>query len=258
MTAYVCAIIMEDRNEKGMKHMKRTTRVILLVAVVFAAGVFAALVYGGVIRLNRPSDQDYPVRGVDVSEYQGTIDWTKIAAQGIDFAYVKATEGSSAVDSRFADNFPGAQAAGLRVGAYHFFSFDTPGDMQAANYIANVPAQEDLLPPVIDLEFYGEYQNNPLPADEVWPQLQAALDALEAAYGKKPIIYTTERSYDLYVSGHDAPYDIWIRSTYFSPRVKGWTIWQYTGRGKLDGYDGEEIYIDLNVFNGNEDAFAVY
>lgn len=238
--------------------MKGRTRSILLAAALLAAGILALLVYTGAIRFNTPSEADYPVRGVDVSAHQGEIDWAKIAAQGIDFAYIKATEGSAYVDPYFSQNLAGATEAGLRAGAYHFFSFDSAGKTQAENYVAAVPARDGLLPPVVDLELYGAYASDPPPADEVWPELQATLDALEAAYGKKPVIYVTDRTYDLYISGRDVPYGIWIRSVFFSPRVESWIFWQYADKGTLDGYAGEEKYIDLDVFYGSEAEFAGY
>ncbi len=244
--------------EQGGMFMNRRTGVLAFLALILIAGAFFYLVYAGVIRLNKPSETDYPVRGVDVSEYQGEIDWAKIAAQGIDFTYIKATEGSSYADPYFAQNLPGAEAAGLRAGAYHFFSFDSPGLSQAESFIRTVPARDSMLPPAVDLELYGAYQEDPKPADDVWLELQATLDALKAAYGKRPVLYVTDRAYDLYVSGRDLPYDIWIRSVYLSPRVENWTFWQYSDKGTLDGYAGEEKYIDLNVFDGSEAEFAAY
>ena len=117
---------------------------------------------------------------------QGAIDWDTLCGEGISFAYIKATEGSSHVDPRFADNWMGARGRGLRVGAYHFFSFDSPGDAQAQNFIARLPAGEIDLPPVVDVELYGKYRRDPKPADEVWAELKKTLDALEAEYGVKP------------------------------------------------------------------------
>jgi lysozyme len=238
--------------------MNRLTRAALFAAALLAAGVFAFLIYAGAIRFNRPSEADYPVRGVDVSEYQGEIDWAVLAAQGIDFAYIKATKGSSHVDPYFAQNIRGALAAGLRAGAYHFFSFDSAGLAQAENFIAAAPAIDGMLPPAIDLELYGAYKLDPKPADEVWSELQDTLDALEAAYGKRPVIYVTGRAYDLYMSGRDVPYDIWIRSVFFAPRAEDWVLWQYSDKGKLDGYSGKERYIDLDVFRGSEAEFEAY
>ena len=74
----------------------------------------------------------------------------------MDFAFLKATEGSSLQDVRFAQNWANAQAAGVRVGAYHFFSYDSPGETQADNFISAVPVTPGALPPVVDIEFYGD------------------------------------------------------------------------------------------------------
>ena len=117
-------------------------------ALLLLLGILAALVWNGVILLNYPSVEKYPVRGVDVSAYQGEIDWDTLALQGISFAYIKATEGSSFVDKCFDYNYAQAKKTGLRVGAYHFFSFDSGGDTQAENFIATVEPCENMLPPV--------------------------------------------------------------------------------------------------------------
>ena len=71
-----------------------------------------------------PSKQDYPVRGVDLSYYQGNIDWDVLASQGVDFCFIKATEGIDHNDSQFAQNWETAQSAQIYVGAYHFFRFE--------------------------------------------------------------------------------------------------------------------------------------
>ena len=97
----------------------------------------------------------YPVRGVDVSNFQGEVDWNTLSAQNISFAYIKATEGSSYKDERFDYNWKNASDCDLRIGAYHFFSFESSGETQAGNFIKTVKAVDDMLPPVIDVEYYG-------------------------------------------------------------------------------------------------------
>ncbi len=251
----------------SMKHVKRKIkkkRLFLIggIALVFVAMLcFLYAVYTGRVQLNRPSADNYPIRGVDVSSYQGTVDWAVMAAQDIDFAFLKATEGSGLTDPTFAANFKNAVNSGLRVGAYHFFSYDSPGETQADNFIAAVPKTEGMLPPVVDLEFYGDYNHDPMDAEQCHAILIPLLEKLEAHYGVKPILYVTENSYDLYVRGALEDYDVWARSIFGKPsflRHRDWTFWQYTNRAHLDGYDGEEYYIDMNVFNGDEDAFRKY
>lgn len=234
---------------------------VVIAAILFAAGIFFSLVYTGAIRLNTPSEQEYPVRGVDVSAYQGEIDWDVLAAQGISFVFIKATEGSSFVDAKFAENYAGANRTNLRVGAYHFFSYDSTGKTQAENFCKTVPKVDGMLPPVIDLEFYGDKAKDPPEAEAVRQQLDVLLERLEAHYGQKPVFYATEKSYRLYLADHYPDYDIWIRSVYFKPGLsdgRTWTFWQYSDKGVLAGYNGEEKYIDLNVFYGTEEAWSQY
>ena len=214
-----------------------------LVAVVLAAA------WMGYIPLNHPGQE---VRGVDVSHYQGDIDWPVLVAQGrLQFAYIKATEGSAGVDEYFEANWNGAREAGLRAGAYHFFSYDSPGADQAAHFIDTVPAVSGALPPAIDVEFYGDYDKSPAPVDAVVPQLQAMIDALTAHYGRAPVIYCTDRSYRLYVQGRFEDCGVWIRSVYGAPRRPlDWVFWQYDARARLKGYSGAEQFIDMDVFYG--------
>ena len=87
------------------------------------------------------------------------------------------------------------------------------------------------------------------------------LQALEDHYGQKPILYATEKSYRLYLSGDYDEYDIWIRNVITKPELsdhRNWRFWQYTNREKLSGYHGDEQYIDMNVFNGTAQEFAQY
>lgn len=231
----------------------------VLTAVCVLAALTAMLTAMKVIKWNEFIAARYEVRGVDVSHYQGEIDFDCLAHQGMRFAFIKATEGSSHIDERFAENFAAASEAPLRAGFYHFFSYDSEGVSQAANYIANVSAKADMLPPVIDVEFYGTYLRRPADAQLVQPQLRTMVDALEAHYGVKPIIYCTMRAYRMYIEGAFDDCDLWIRSVYFAPDAGiPWMFWQYTDDARLDGYAGEESRIDVNVFRGSEEDFKRY
>ena len=118
-----------------------------------------------------------------------------------------------------------------------------------------------MLPPVIDLEFYGEFAENPLSKEDVDKELQSMISALEDYYGLKPIIYATEDSYELYLANDYEEYDIWIRNVKTKAKTsdnRQWTFWQYTNREQLSGYNGDEKFIDMNVFFGSEDEFAAY
>lgn len=239
------------------KPVKTMLFAIILLLVVGVALII--LLWYGVLLFNTPSSKKYPVRGVDVSAYQGEIDWQTLSAQGIDFVFIKATEGSSYVDSRFQFNFSEAQKTNLRVGAYHFFSFDSGGTTQAENFIGNVPKIDSMLPPVVDFEFYGDWKNTSPNKDEALSELNILLSLLEQYYGMKPILYATEEIYFQYLDKGYEDYDLWIRNVLTRPdaKIENWTFWQYTNREKLPGYSGPEIYIDMNVFNGTKEDFEI-
>ena len=141
-----------------------------------------------------PDDARYPSQGIDVSHHQGTIDWGLLPAQGVDFAYIKATEGSDHRDLRFFDNWAGAERARVPHGAYHFFTLCGPGAAQAANFIAMVPVERMTLPPAVDLEFGGNCAARPSPA-ALRTELSAFIAVVEAHYRRPVTLYLT-REFD--------------------------------------------------------------
>lgn len=249
---------MTDRT--SVRRPRKAARRLLIVAsaVIVALGVLAGLVWSGIVWPGRVFASGHEVRGVDVSVYQGDIDWPVLASQDVDFAYVKATEGSSWVDPEFEENWHGAGGTELLIGAYHFMSFESSGEEQAAHVIATVPEPGDL-PVAIDVEFYGEFFDEPPSRAEVDRILAPLLERLTDHYGTAPVIYATPEAYDRYIAGRYGDSPIWIRSVVLPPRLetgRDWTFWQYSHRDRLRGYRGEERYIDMNVFHGNEQELA--
>ena len=248
-------------KSKFQHFIKRKKRLIISIIIISIIAIIVAMFYNGILLFNNPSAKKYPIQGVDVSAYQGDIDWKKLAGQDIDFAFIKATEGSNFVDEKFQDNYKDAIDAGIRVGAYHFFSYDSSGEVQGENFISVVDKTDNMLPPVIDIEFYGDKARNLPDVEKTKKELGILLSKLEEHYGMKPIIYATKKSYDLYIANDYCDYDIWIRDVLTKPKLsdnRTWTFWQYTSRKKLEGYIGEEKYIDVNVFYGSEKEFAKY
>jgi lysozyme len=235
----------------------RRVRVLLtaLAAMLIMLAMAFLLTERGVLWPNRLVAARYEVRGVDVSSYQGNIDWPTIAGQDVDFAYVKATEGSSFTDRWFEANLRGAREAGLLVGAYHFFSFESSGRAQAAHVLATVPDDDDLLPVAIDVETYGDFHARPPDAAAVRAELAALVKTLRTR-GTEPVIYATRSAYDTYIADGFPDTPIWIRSVYVPPIMsdgRAWTFWQYSDRDRLAGYDGDEAFVDMNVFHGDLD-----
>ena len=237
--------------------MSKKAKIILagIIFLLISAVIIFQLTINGIIWPNTPSSKKYPVRGVDVSNYQGDIQWDILTQQDVGFAFIKATEGSSFVDMSFEKNWAYAIDSGVLTGAYHFFSYDSSGAAQAENFINIVPKIKGTLPPVIDVEFYGDKEANLPPYDQVYAELSSMLDILEEYYGVKPIIYTTQKAYNLYISEEFNAYPLWIRNILFKPSQE-WTFWQYSNRGRLDGYNGDERFIDLNVFKYSYDELV--
>jgi lysozyme len=204
------------------------------------------------INFGRKTPKDYPVHGVDVSRWQGEINWPKLRAQGANFVYIKATDGGDHLDPMFKKNWREAHAAGLKRGAYHFFYWCRTGASQADWFIRNVPKVEGALPPVIDVEWnhLSNCKRRP-PRAEVLEKMQVFMDRLEAHYGQRPIIYTAPDFYADNLKGAFPNHPFWLRAVAQHPSKvypgRDWVFWQYSGSGLSKGVKGK---IDLNVFHG--------
>ena len=234
--------------------VKRMLQVLVVIAA--AAGMLTILflaVKTRKLQVNRWVVKDSDIVGVDISEYQADVDMEKLAEQNVQFIYMKATEGSGFTDSRFADNWAAAAEHGIPAGAYHFFSFDSPGSMQAQNYIDTVgPLGDRSLIPAVDVEFYADKRNDPPEREELIRELGDFLDALEEEYHVKPMIYAPREICEKYLLGHFDEYPRWVRSIYYPVTFEtgsSWVLWQYSDTGELEGYLGGEHYIDLDVLN---------
>lgn len=241
---------------------KSKTQLCLLIAsCTLAAAILLILVlfFQGIVRFNEPGSK-YPVKGVDISAHQGQADWPLLASQGISFAFIKATEGSSYTDPQYAANIKGALSAGLAAGAYHFFSFESPFSTQLEHFHAVAGDLSGMLPPVVDVEFYGSFRSaRDIDAAAVKRELRGFVDGLRRIYNKTPVIYTTQAAKNSILGSDFDDCDLWIRSVYLpvSP-TENWRFWQYNDRARLKGYNGRERFIDMNVFNGSREEFYEY
>ena len=238
----------------------RTTRWIAIgLGAVALIAILAVLLYlRGVYRFSYPDPVTYPVRGIDISHHQGAIDWRRVAAQNIRFVYLKASEGGDWTDPSFADNLERAQAAGLAVGAYHYFTLCASGPAQARNFIRTVPAAPALdLPPAIDLEYVGNCAARP-GNGRLARELKAFIAIVTARYHKTPVIYSTQSFFEDYLDADPAfaAHPLWVRNLF------GETSWsrgrivmfrQFASHARLAGIDGP---VDLNVFAGSKKQFA--
>ena len=201
-------------------------------------------------------DANYPdgfaIHGIDISHYQGNINWDKLSDATIDgfplkFVIVKSTEGSSAIDENFNDNFYQAREYGFIRGAYHFWSNKSSARAQANFFLKQVHLEEGDLPPVLDVEHKPKNRS----VEDFQRDVLTWLHIVEDKYHVKPIIYTYYKFKEQYLSApvfDDYPY--WIAHYYVEKvEYKGkWNFWQHTDAGRLDGIRG---YVDLTIFNGS-------
>ena len=191
----------------------------------------------------------YSMHGIDVSHYQGDINWKMLeqTRQGkfpVQFIFMKATEGGDFSDDKFVANFDSAKAHGFIRGAYHFYNPKTGADKQADFFIRSVKLEPGDLPPVLDIEKKGK------DVKKLQQDLKIWLRKVESHYGVKPIIYASYKFKTKYLN--DSIFDTypyWIAHYYVdSVRYQGeWKFWQHTDVGTLPGIDEK---VDLNVFNG--------
>jgi len=211
---------------------------------------------------SRPTPKDYPIHGIDVSKYQGDIDWDQVAHNGVRFAWIKATEGGDHLDERFQANWEGARRVGIPRGAYHFVYWCRDPKEEIDWFEQHVPVEDDALPPVLDVEPTPDSKTCRRHLERATTQadMQAMLLELERHYGKKPIIYTPIDFYEaILADGAFADYPMWVRSTKHHPSVRygsrPWKFWQYQADGTMPGIDG---HVDRNAFYGTQaqwDAF---
>jgi len=190
----------------------------------------------------------FDIHGIDVSHYQAKVNWDSIASQNINFAFVKATEGETHVDSLFLKNWSEIKRVGMKRGAYHFFRPKISASKQASNFIKHVQLKEGDLPPVLDVEVSdGVSDEALLTSVQVW------VEAVENHYGVRPIIYTNLKFFNRIVEDNFDNYPIWIaryntREPYLGYK-RDWTFWQYGNRGQLNGIKG---FVDFKVFRGTQ------
>lgn len=196
--------------------------------------------------------EGYKIHGIDISHYQGKIDWEQlknamIKGCPVRFVIIKSTEGSSRLDENFRENFNQARDFGFIRGVYHFWSNKSTAREQAYYFLDQVHLTDGDLPPVLDIEHK--------PADKSVEDFQRDvltwLHIVEDKYHAKPIIYTYYKFKEQYLSApvfDDYPY--WIAHYYVDKvQYKGkWKFWQHTDVGKLPGIKG---YVDFNIYNGS-------
>uniref|UniRef100_UPI004024CAB2 glycoside hydrolase family 25 protein n=1 Tax=Prevotella sp. TaxID=59823 RepID=UPI004024CAB2 len=196
--------------------------------------------------------EGYEIHGIDISHYQGKIDWEQLKNAMIEgcpvrFVIIKSTEGASRLDDHFRENFNQVRDYGFIRGVYHFWSNKSSAREQAYYFLDKVHLTEGDLPPVLDIEHKPADKS----VDDFQRDVLTWLHIVEDKFHAKPIIYTYYKFKEKYLSApvfDDYPY--WI-AHYYVDKVQyqgKWKFWQHTDAGKLPGIKG---YVDFNIYNGS-------
>ncbi len=211
------------------------------------------------------------VDGLDVSHWQGTINWNQVANAGYVFTFAKGTEGVGWTDVKFFYNMDAGNDAGVMMGVYHFARPDLGNSAAAeANYFLSVAGdylESGYLRPVLDLEVGTSLGKTALSAWVVeW------METVENRTGISPLLYANPNYVNYYLNESVTEYDLWIahwtcepEPSFYYPNTGSWhdwAFWQYSGPGGCGdnaGYvPGITTNIDLNIFNGVEAGLQEY
>jgi lysozyme len=197
------------------------------------------------------------VKGIDVSYYQGAIDWAAARADGVEFAFIRASDGLGYIDSRFEQNWAGAKAQGILRGAYQFFRPSQDPIAQAELLLGKLDGSPGELPPVIDVENDGG-----LLPEEVEAAVRAWIGRVRPAIGREPIIYTGFYFWRDEVGAPDLTASPLWHAQYttaecpnIAPPWTAWAFWQFTSMGRVAGIAGD---VDVNRWNGTREALSSF
>jgi GH25 family lysozyme M1 (1,4-beta-N-acetylmuramidase) len=205
------------------------------------------------------------LEGIDVSQWQGAINWSQVKSSGKQFALIRASAGSLTVDEWYASNRSSAKANGLKIGAYHYANPDSAANdaLNEANFFLSLatPARGELIP-TLDVEVTNGLS---VAAMQAW--VSTWLQRVTSVLGVRPMIYTSPSFWTTYLGDTtqfaDAGYRLWIAHWGVDqPRIpasnwggRGWTFWQYTSSGTVPGISGN---VDLDRYNGSQLASSLF
>jgi GH25 family lysozyme M1 (1,4-beta-N-acetylmuramidase) len=244
---------LESRSAPPRRRRGLLSALTILASIVLTVGTLA---------IAAPAQAQTRLPGIDVSHWQGSINWTSVKNAGIEFAYIKATEGTSFKDSRFNTNYVAAYNAGIIRGAYHFARPAASSGAAQATYFASNggawSADNRTLPGVLDIEHnpsgamcYG------LSTTQMRNWILDFYNTYKTRTGRDVVIYTTASWWNTCTgswTGMASRSPLWIAhwgvSTPTLPagwNSTTWTFWQYTATGRVSGISGD---VDRNHFNG--------
>lgn len=240
-------VVQKLRRNRFLKRLTSLVGYTTLTSIALLAG-FIQYQYPSKFTENVHLSNNGYVFGIDVSHYQGKINWPEVkqSKHPIKFVFVRATMGKDGKDKRFEENFVAAKKYGYIRGAYHYYRPSENSTQQFANFKQTFKFQKGDFYPVLDIEDYSKYGN-----DNLRKGVKNWLTLTEQTYGVKPIIYTGLDFYKRVIKGHFKGYPLWIAAYHGTKsRLKGinWDFHQFTDRVRIKG-----IYtpVDGNDFKGS-------
>jgi lysozyme len=190
--------------------------------------------------------------GIDVSHFQGTVNWNQVADAGVNFVFIKASQGNHEVDSQYRRNWRETAAHGLPRGVYHYLDPSIDPSLQAEHFLKTTAGEFGSFPPVVDIEAFEGRD-----AAEVKRALRRFIDVIEKHFACKPIIYTSPDFWDeLHDSDFDS-YELWLADYAKKPKLpdgwRKWTIWQFESDGVIEGINGR---VDKSLFHGSREKLV--
>lgn len=186
-----------------------------------------------------PSREDFPTQGISVTGDNGAIDWGTLAAQGADFAYIRAAGAGNRRDQAFATNWEGARRAGMRYGALLDFNLCARAYDQATGFITTVPRDNAALPPAIRLAFTPSCRARP-GRDAVLSELNTLVNLIESHSGK-PVVLNLSSDFDgQYGISAGINRTLWLDGNFFAPddERRKWVMWTASDMRHIDGVEG--------------------
>lgn len=239
---------------------RKIVRVVLLSIIIFGIGWllfhFRYLIYRSVVpsfQTYRASKipQGYTIHGIDVSLYQGRINWDKLGKINktlpVKFVIMRATMGALGEDKEFPRNWKAVKKKKIVRGAYHYYNPNVNSTLQAENFILTADLESGDLPPILDIEKVSTIQN----MEALRRGIRNWLERVEKHYGVKPILYTGSSFYNSYLDGHFDEYPLWVANyrRVHNPIREDWVFWQFTEKGTINGIRG---FVDMDVFYGDK------
>lgn len=238
------------------------TRTRLMLRRLLATGITVVTAAAAALVATAAPASAATVAGIDVSRYQGSINWTSVRNAGIEFAFIKATEGTSYKDSNFNSNYTNAYYAGVIRGAYHFARPNISGGATQADYLASNggawSADNRTLPAALDLEanpYSGGYCYG-LTTSGMRTWISDFLNRYKYRTTRYAVIYTTTSWWNQCTGSWTGPWTnhpLWIARWSTSPGTlpagaSVWSFWQYTSSGTVSGISGS---VDRDYWNGD-------